>query len=306
MHLFLDAGVGIFVAMNAGGIGNAADGIRRTLLTGFADRYFPLDTPGEPTLATAFDHARMATGHYVSSQRSVGNFGSFLGLFGQATLTMNQDGTIELDKIRTPRGMPLRWHEVAPFLWRSLDTNDRLGLRVENGRVAAIYSDYFAPSSVLLPVSPWHDAAWILPLLLAALSVLTLALLGWPVSALIRRMTRRPRKYERRELIRHRLVRTACFLNLLFIGGLIVFIVVVIGPGYLPLTRQIDPWLRLFQVFGAFGLAGTCIALYSAYVAWADRASWWTRAASSLVAAACAAVAWVGFGFHVLNASLDF
>jgi CubicO group peptidase (beta-lactamase class C family) len=306
MHLFLDAGVGIFVAMNAGGIGDAQDGIRRALLANFADRYFPLDTPSEPTLATAFAHARMAAGHYMSSQRSSGNFGSFLGLFNQATLAMNQDGTIELDQIRTPRGMPLRWHEVAPFTWRALGTSARLGMRVENGRVAAIYSDYFAPSSVFLPVSPWQSAAWNLPLLLAALTVLTLALFAWPVGVLVRKIAGRPRKYEGRELIRQRLVRIACFVNLLFIGGLILFIAAVIEPGYVQLTRQIDPWLRLFQIVGVFALAGTCTALYSAYVAWVNGASSWSRATSSLVAAACVAVAWVGISFHVLDPSLNF
>jgi hypothetical protein len=179
-------------------------------------------------------------------------------------------------------------------------------MRVENGRVAAIYSDYFAPSSVLLPVSSWHSAAWNLPLLLAALTVLALALLEWPVSALVRKILRRPGEYPGRELIRRRLVRIACFVNLLFIGGLILFIAGVVEPGYVQLTRQIDPWLRLFQIVGVFALAGTCTALYSAYVAWVSGASSWSRATNSLVAAACVAVAWVGISFHVLDASLNF
>jgi hypothetical protein len=306
MHLFLDAGVGIFVAMNAGGVANAADRIRRTLLASFADRYFPLDTPSEPALATAFAHARSATGHYMSSQRSGGNFGSFLDLFNQAILTMNPDGTIELDQIRTPSGIPLRWHETAPFMWRALGRSDRLGMRVENGCIAAIYSDYFAPSSVFLPVPLWRSAAWNLPLLVAALSVLTVALFEWPVSALLRKIVRRPRKYQAGELIRYRLVRITCFLNLLFIGGLILFIVAVIEPGYLQLTSQIDPWLRLFQGLGLIGLAGTGIAVYGAYAAWAHESSWWRRTSSTLVAAACLAIAWLGFGFHLLSKSLNF
>jgi CubicO group peptidase (beta-lactamase class C family) len=306
MHLFPDAGIGIFVSMNSGGVDNAADTLRRTLLVGFTDRYFPVVTPREPTVPTAFVHASMATGRYLSSQRSGETFGSFLDLFNQTRLTMNADGTIELDRIRTPRGEALRWHEIGPFVWRVLGGSDRLAMRVENGRVIAIYSDYFAPSSVFLPVSPWHSAIWNVPLLLGALCILCLAVLQWPAEALVRYIARKKRGYSGGELIRYRLVRLACLANLLFIGGLLAFIVTVIQPGRLPLTSQIDPWLRLFQGFGLIGLAGTGIAIYAACAEWAAGGSWRRRISSALIAGACLAGAWFGLGFHLLSGSLNF
>jgi hypothetical protein len=306
LHLFLDAGVGIFVSMNAPGSGSAANDLRRKLFDGFTDRYFPVPLADEPTLASAFAHGRGIVGRYMSSQRSQGNPGSFFGLFDQHTVRMNADGTIELDAVQDANGQTVRWHEVAPLVWREVGGRHRLGARVLDDHAPALYCDYFAPSSVLQPVPVWRSANWNIPLLLAALLVLIVAVLEWPASALLLRVAATAATGTGSSSRECAMTRIACVLNLVFLGGIIVLISVASSPAHFSLTYVLDPWLRLLQIIGALGVLGTGICLRQAYGAWASGNSWWGRGWKSLVAAACLAVAWFAIAFDLLRWRVDF
>jgi CubicO group peptidase (beta-lactamase class C family) len=306
LHLFLDAGVGVFVSMNAPGSGNEATDPRRKLFEGFTDRYFGVRPTIEPTLATAFAHGNAVVGQYMSSQRSQGNPGSFFGLFDQRTVRMSRDGALELDGVENSDGQPARWHEVAPWMWREVGGRHRLGTLLVDNHVSALYCDYFAPSSVLQPTPAWRSAAWNIPLLLATLLILVVALLEWPVSTLLRAVTGKASMARGANSRGHVLTRIACAMNLVFVGGIIILIATVSSPAHFALTYAIDPWLRLFQIAGVFGVIGTGACLHQAYGAWARSNSWWLRAWKVLVAAACVAVAWFAFAFSLLCLHLDF
>jgi hypothetical protein len=262
--------------------------------------------PDEPTLATAFARGRGIVGRYMSSQRSQGNPGSFFGIFDQHTVRMNEDGTIELDTVQYPNGQIVRWHEVAPLVWREVGGRHRLGARVLDDHAVALYCDYFAPSSVLQPVPVWRSANWNIPLLLATLLVLIVAVLAWPASALLRRVTATASTGTGPSSHDCAMNWIACALNLGFLGGTIVLIVIASSPAHFSLTYALDPWLRLLQIAGALGVLGTGICLRQAYGAWASGNSWRSRGWKSLVAAACLAAAWFAIAFNLLSWRVDF
>ena len=306
MHLFLDAGTGVFISMNGPGANSDALWIRKGLLQGFADRYFPQATPEEATLNTARAHGAMAVGTYETSRRGGWNFGSLFAMLGQGKLTMDKDGIIALSALPAIGGVPKRWHEVQPFMWREVGGSHRLAVQVKEGRVASIYSDYGAPVAVFQPVPAWRSAAWNLPLLILTMVVLIVAVLRWPANALLRRIYEKEPRFAGRELARYRWVGATCLANVLFLGGIMLFIVAVILPGALPLTDQVDPWLHVFQLFGVIGAIGAVVAIHDAASAWRTRASRWARISSTLIALACLATIWFGVGFDLLGPGLHF
>src|SRR6185312_16761464 len=89
-------------------------------------------------------------------------------------------------------GQPRHWREVAPFLWRAVGGRELLGAQVEHGRVRWLSIDALSPVMVFLPVSAWHSAAWILPLLGLIVLVFAFVALLWPVAALVRRACGKP------------------------------------------------------------------------------------------------------------------
>jgi hypothetical protein len=113
LHLIPDAGVGFFVSHNSPGRGNP---LPRTLLwEAFLDRYFPYTAPALPTVATAKEDAKAASGTYMLSRRSETSFLKALTLIGQFSVSPVEDGAIEVAQLTGANGKPKRWREVAPM-----------------------------------------------------------------------------------------------------------------------------------------------------------------------------------------------
>ena len=299
MHLFLDAQVGLFISLNSQGADGEADKLRRALLEQFSDRYFPQARPDEPSLPTAPEHGRLAAGYYQVTQRSEDNLGAFFGLLNQARLTADADGVITIGALLDAEGKPRRWREVAPFIWRALDSTDRLAMQVKDGRVEAILAP---PLYTFQPVPGWSSAAWNVKLLIGALAVFALAVVAWPLSALARLAFKRPRRLQGAPLLRHRLVRMACLAELVFLAGLPLFLSAVAAGGFLALTGQIDPWLRVLQLCGVLGTIGTIAALYDTL----RGPGLLGRLSNAAIALAGGATLWLALAFHLFSWDLNF
>ena len=136
LHLYLDDGVGLAVSLNSLGKDGAAHQIRSALYHDFTDRYLPGPTlDGKVDEKTAAEHARMMTGPYRVSRRVDSNFISLLYATLQAKVADNGDGTISVSTSITPSGVPLRWREIEPFIWREEHGKDLLSAHAENGQV---------------------------------------------------------------------------------------------------------------------------------------------------------------------------
>ena len=70
---------------------------------------------------------------------------------------------------------PRKWVEIAPFVWRDVDSDDRLAAKVVDGKPVRWSMDFMSPFMVVRPRRrPSQSAAWIMPALYASLAILLL------------------------------------------------------------------------------------------------------------------------------------
>ena len=124
----------------------------------------------------------MMVGNYVSSRGSFTNFMSLIGLLGQATISLTEDGKISFPALDGLGAGARDWVEVEPFVWRDRGTGERLAAEVKDGRVVRFSVDAGSPFMVFEPAPASVNAAWLNPALIAALGIVLLAALAWPVA----------------------------------------------------------------------------------------------------------------------------
>ena len=302
LALFPQQGVGVFVAVD----GRDDGGLRRQLLDGFADRYFPAppEVP-QPAPASARRDGALLAGRYASSRASASNFMAMLGLFSQVRIVQDRNGGLVTPDFRNLAGRPRHWREVAPFLWRDVDGRERLGALVEHGRVRWLSLDAVSPVMVFLPVPGWRSAAWNLPLLATIVLVFALAALLWPVAALVRRACGKPFALQGAARLWYRLSRVAAIAQLLFYAGW-AWVLLRLQADVAGMTGGFDGALRLVQLLGLLALAGIAAAAMNAWHAWRAAGGWWCRFNSLALLLACLATLWFIGSLHLLGLHLDY
>ncbi|MEO8449558.1 MAG: serine hydrolase domain-containing protein [Gemmatimonadota bacterium] len=302
LRLFPDDGVGLFMSFNAIGPNGGVFAVRSVLLDEFIDRYFPGTPREEQTTPTAVSHAQLSRGIYEPSDRKA----SFLGVLGfldQAEVTASGDGTIAISSLTDLNGRPKLWREVGDWIWSEVGGWDRLAMTVEDGRVTRIARGG-DPAGILLRVPLWRSIA--VPVLVAAVLVLALAVLAWPAGALIRRRYRRSSMMSGRQLLAYRLVRVVALVDLGFLAGWgLLFQRLAAGEAEL-FSNRLDPWLRILQTLGAVGAVGTAVAVWNLIFVWRSGRGRLARASSLALVLACGAFVWFGLATHLLSQSLRY
>jgi hypothetical protein len=197
MQIYPDDRTGVFVTFNSGGRGEADTlTLRQSLLSGFADRYFPPAPTGprpasttatEVAASTATDtaasHAAMAEGTYESARAPFNTFLAAIGIIGQTRVTARADGTVLIE----PGPMspyPAVYREIEPWVWQEVGGQRIVAMRAVGDKVEALG---FESAFTLLRAEPARDAGIALPVLLTSAAVLLISLLAWPIGAIIRR-----------------------------------------------------------------------------------------------------------------------
>jgi CubicO group peptidase (beta-lactamase class C family) len=300
LWLIPDADVGIFISMNSDGAPGATLQLRGALFEKFVERYLPgKDSDGRVDDATARKHARMLAGHYISSRGSFTNFISLLGLFGQASVSVGEDGRIQFPAMDALSAAPRDWVEIAPFVWRDRNSGEKLAAEVRDGKVVRLSVDTVAPFTVYLRAPLAYNTAWLIPALLIALALTALAALGWPVRALVRRRFAARHPFEGRALMAFRLSRGFAWAVLAAVAGWMALISAFeadIGALGGP-TDWLIALLRILTPIAAVGLAVT--AGWLTLLAWHARLRWTTRIAALLLLLAGLVLCWVTFGYRL-------
>jgi len=294
--LLPQAGAGLFVVIH----GTDDGGLRRQLLDGFVDRYFPaLPHVAEPTLASAREHGALLVGRYLSSRNSRSNFLSALNLFQQPKIDMLADGTLVTPGFRDPAGQPRHWREVKPFVWLDDASGEHLGVLFEQGVLRWVSIDELAPITVFMPVTFWQSAAWNLSLQSAALLVFLFTVIAWPVVALMQRIGDKPATLSSSAKRWYYCSRIVAILYLLFALGWWQALNHVPGP-------PSDGILRLIQGIGVLATIGIVAVIVNVLYAWREPAGWWRKAGSALLLLACLVWVWVTFSLHLLSVHLNY
>lgn len=301
--------VGFYISMNSPGKDGAAHVIREALFNAFMDRYFPrVGTPPDraPDAKTASSHAGMIAGTYDNSRRSITNFVSALNLFGQITVGRNSDGTISVSLLKNAAGDPRRYRETAPFVWSEVGGHDRLAALVRDNRVQRFSSDAISPFMVFLPAATATSSAWLLPADGAAVLVLVLTVLLWPVAILARRHYAAPFRLAGAEALSYRLVRIGSLIDLLAVIAWSAFLIWLIG-GAITSGADTDAPLRIVEPLGIAGfMIGPVLALLHVLVVWTRPTRVSARLWSVVILLATLVLLWTAYAFHLLSLSTHY
>lgn len=300
LHLFVDDGVGLFVAFNSTGKDGAVQPIRSNLFHEFADRYFPGAAPaGTVEGQVAAEHARMIAGGYTVSRRFETSFVSLLYLFSETKVLDNHDGTISVSAVTSPSNVPRKWREIAPFVWRDEGGKDLLSGRVEGGRVTRFSFGEVSPFEMYDRTVWWKSPAWLLPLLIVGLVALSLNSLAWPISALTRRHYGASYGLHGREATAHRLVRIACVTSAVVFLCWLSLIFTMISA--LDLSSKLGGWIGLLRILSPLVFLGSAaIGLWSAGVVLRSQRRWFAKLWAVVLAASFLVILWAAMACHLI------
>jgi CubicO group peptidase (beta-lactamase class C family) len=299
MWLYPQKNVGLLVEMNSAGEQSAPDILRQMLFEQFSDRYFPAANARPPVeLPTAQDHARLLTGSYISSRGAFTNFVDINNLLSQVRISLDAQGRPLVPDIFD---RPSRtWIEVEPFLWQDALGHARLGALVKNDRVVRWSIDEISPFMVY-DRAPWYrDAVWLLPSLVAALAIILLAAVAWPVGGLVQRYGRRHGAVMTHLEVMRRsdhVFAVFAWLVVLVSGGWVLTLVTLVESMS---TAEWPIWLlQIAGTLSFFGLAVT--AIWKLVGAWKTGRGWFGRLWGMLLVAASAIILWVALAFHLIG-----
>jgi hypothetical protein len=191
------------------------------------------------------------------------------------------------------------FYEVKPFLWQEADGHDRIQATVKNGRVERWSADTVAPIFIYERAHGVAGSGMELPLTIAALALLALTMILWPVAALVRRHYQRPFPYTGRRATAHRLVRIAALVGLAAIGlWLVVFMDVMSTNGV-----AVEFALHCAQAVSLIGfLGGLVVAVWHLTLS-LKQDRWPGKLFAVGLTAAFAVMLWISLNYHLIGFS---
>jgi len=303
LHLVLDANVGLFVSYNSPG--RAEIDPRGYLFESFMDRYFPTAPSNEPTLPTAAQDAQSIAGPYKVSRRFETNVLSVTELLGQTKITVNpKDNTISLEGFKGLNQQPLRFREIAPMVFRDVNGHAKIAIVNDATGRRVAYIDY--PFMVFQQINNTFGKQSVNYFIIGfSLIVIALTLLMWPISAMLRKHYGKPLTLDLGARRLRMLVRLVCFLVVVFVAGLLLFISKTSNPS--GLSERSDFGLHLLQFLGLIAGLGSLVTIYNSLKSWGDDQQWiWNKIWNTLLAFACVGFFWFIYHWHLLNFNLNY
>jgi CubicO group peptidase (beta-lactamase class C family) len=304
--LFPEAGLGIYISMNSGGIGAAAQTIRSALVDGIAKRYLPARAADRAAIdpAASRKRAEQVAGNYVASRGSMTTFLRLLGLLQQSQVVVGDNGKLQFPALDPLSAGPRDWVEIAPYIWEDRNTGEKLAAEVKDRRVVQLSVEPLSPFTVYTPAPGSTNGAWLGPVLISALALITLTALMWPIRAGVRWYFGAAFALTGRAKLAFRLSRLACWLVVVavagWIGMLVAFTLDLSSIGG-PLDWLIQS-LRILSPLAAVGLVLSAGWLFVLVLR--QPRLWWTKL-STLVLTACGLVClWGVWVYNLYGMSL--
>lgn len=308
LRLFIDDGIGVYVAFNSMGKDLAAIELRSALFKQFADRYLPVPGwtagPGvDPS--TALDHARLIAGRYTNSRRSESSFMSLLNLVGSLEVTDRGNGAIGVSMVRSASGVPLRWREVEPFVWQLEGSHRLLSAELREGKVVRLAFDEISPF-MMFERPPGWKGAWLLPTFLVALIALLATAIAWPVSVLSRRYYGVSYSAPRLDVHAHRWLRVAATATVLMWVAWAATLGTMMSD-LSNLSDRADGWLWALHILSVVVvLGGLAAGVWHAVRVVRSQRRWYAKAWAVLLAMALVVSTWVAVVYNVLTSGVNY
>ena len=306
LHLFLQDGVGFYVSFNSPGREDAAHSLRGALFQDFADRYFPEREP-QPLVdaQTSAAHAALLAGSWVNSRGSRSSFMSVLDLVGQTQLGVNAKGGL-VAPFPGLNGLPRRWIEVAPFIWRDLNSHERLAAKVVDGRPTRWSIDLISPFMVFQRPEWYRNTSWLRPVFLFSVGALFLTVLAWPVAAVTRRQYGAPLTLSLPERRAYRLSKFGATAIVAAVTLWAALLATMLQKNSM-LSASTDWLLHLTQLVGIVAfLGGFVCMLINARTVWTGARRWPAKTWSVVLSLSAFFVLWVAFVFHLMSFDVSY
>jgi hypothetical protein len=302
LHLLLDDHVGLFVSVNSPGREGAAGAIRGALFDDFLGRYFP-GTPDTRSVdaKTAAEDAKLMAGYYESSRRAETSFMSIGSFATPFKVSVGKDGSLTASSFKGRNGAARHYREVAPFVWRDVDSGWRLAAKVVDGHVQRFSIDEVSPFTVYEPVRWWRSPGWLLPAVEISFAALLVTTLLWPVAAIVRRRNNLKLDLVGRDDRGRVLSRVAAVVvTLVSLGWLALF--TALNSRTAMLGPSLDPWLFLLHLLSIPGYVGGAVVLiWAAAIAWTGTRRWTGKLWTSVLAASAVVMFWMAWVYHLMS-----
>ena len=261
LHLYMGEGVGLYLSVNSGGRAGASNTLRSALFQDFSDRYFPttLAPDGRVPEAEAKRHAEMMVGSWESTRRSASNFFAVFGLLGQVKVTLDEQGKLVVPALLGPNGRPREWVEIAPFVWRDKNGEDRLAAQLVDGKVVRWSMDFMSPFMVFDRVPAGKDGAWLIPAVSVAAAVLLFTVLAMPAGWIVRRRYKLQHTLDKPARQAALATRLSALAILAVLGGW-AGVVAAFESTLENATSPLDPWLWLLQIGGLLAFVAAIVS----------------------------------------------
>jgi CubicO group peptidase (beta-lactamase class C family) len=302
LHLVPDVGLGFFISYNSAGKGEIS--ARNAVWEKLLDRYFPYDPPAGASVPGATANAQSVSGRYIVSRRADTTVMKVFNVLGQAKVFPNENGTISVSDLKDLNGEPKKFRQIGPLLFREANGQDRIGFkRDDNGRWVLVIDYPF----MVFQKSPWNlNSAFDVPMIVGSMVIMALALLLWPVAALVRRHYGQKLTLAPSDRRLRLFVKIACLLGLVFLAGFALFFsmaekdIAIVSPSY-------NPVLRLLQLLGWLACIGAFVSIYYAGRTWKDPGRWiGTKITELVVCLALLGFVWFVFTWNMLHFSLKY
>jgi len=302
LTLFIDDNVGLFVSVNSAGGEGAPRALRERLFDEFGNRYFaaqPVTTKVDD--ATAKKHVEQMAGSYFNSRGIRSKFLHILDLISPIAIGPDEDGKLSAPMVTNTGNKPRRWAEISPYVWKDLDSGEKLAAKVENGKVTRWSFDTVSPFMVF-DRAPWYkDPAWLAPTFYASLGLLLLAALAWPVGAIARRRYKAANVHEGKRLRMQRIWHGWQWLALATFAGWITFVSVGFSSLSL-LGGPLDPLLYTLQVLTPIAFIGLlALAGWNLRQVFLEKRRWFVKAWAVALLLSAAVLLWVVAAFHLIG-----
>ena len=250
LALFPGTDTGVFVSLNGSGTRMLSTAVlRQQLIDQFARRYIaPPEQTAPESSPGAAERAAAVAGYYRSERRAQSSAASLVGSLAIVTVTDESDGTITAGYRFFPK---TTMQEVEPWLWREIGGTETLAARVDDaGNVQDVAMIAYSTED---RVSAWQGYYVQHLVLLAALGVLAVTLVAWPVKRL-----RRRRRWSADRPGARRVRRLAYASSALVLVGLVLFAASIQPENY----TLIRPLARLGQAVLLLGVLGVTPAAW--------------------------------------------
>ena len=300
LHLIPDLGVGFFVSYNSAGKGGVGD--RAMLFRGFLDRYFPYTPPAGQKVADTKAHAAEVAGLYKVSRRMESTFLSMTTPLGEVKIDAGADGAISADLLKGPNGEPIKFEEIAPYLYRERHGQSKIGFKKDAAGHWQFQIDY--PFFIFQKAGLLENKYFVLAVLIFGVTVISLTVLLWPVAAIVRKHYGKKLDMPPAALRWRLWVRMVCLLFLaLFVG----WAVALSRADDFSVLNGLAPWVVLFGILAIVCSLGAVLVCFNAVRGWTASGRWiWTKLHDLSLALACVGLVWFLFTWNLMNFRLRF